>query len=83
MLVLPCFPEIARRGFAKFNQPNLAKPTRFFTPNFPQTPTFAGRNEKGGGVEAWTFATRKRIGAGVANVQKGGGKTRLGNRWEG
>ena len=70
MLVFPCFPAIARRGFAKFVWADLAKPTRFCTPGFLQTLTLVGQNEKGGDVEAWTFATRKRVCAGVANVQK-------------
>ena len=52
MLVFPCFPATARRGFAKLARPNLAKPTRFRTPNFSQTPAFAGQNEKEEGVEA-------------------------------
>ena len=66
MLVFLCFPEIAHRGFAKLARPNLAKPTRFCTPSFSQTPTLVGQNEKGGGVEAQTFATRKCVCAGVA-----------------
>ena len=70
MLVLPCFPEIARRGFAKLVWPNLAKPMRFRTPSFSQTLAFVGRNEKGGDVEAQTFATRKRVCAGVAKGAK-------------
>ncbi len=70
MLVFPCFPAIARRGFAKLVWPNLAKPTRVCASHFSQTLAFVGRNEKGGGVEAWTFATRKRIGAGVAKGAK-------------
>ena len=72
MLVLPCFPEIARRGFAKFVWPNLAKPMRFRTPSFSQTPTFAVQNKKGGNEKAQTFATRKRVCAGVAKGPKGG-----------
>ena len=70
MLVLPCFPTIARRGFAKLVRANLAKPTPFFHAQFSQTPMIAGRNEKGGSVEAQTIATRKRVCAGVAKVQK-------------
>ena len=52
MLVLPCFPEIARRGFAKFARADLAKLREFCTPNFPQTPRFAGQNKKGGNAKA-------------------------------
>ena len=69
MLVLPCFPAIARRGFAKLARLNLAKPTRFYTPTFPQTPRFSGQNKKGGNAKAQAFATKKRVCAGVAKVQ--------------
>ncbi len=46
MLIFSCFPTIARLGFAKLARPNLAKPKRFCTPNFLQTPMFAGQKKK-------------------------------------
>ena len=70
MLVFQCFPAIARRGFAKLVKANLAKPMRFCTPIFSQTPAFVGRNVIGGGVEAQAFATRKRVCALVAKGAK-------------
>ena len=70
MLVFPCFPAIARRGFAKLVRADLAKPTRFCMPSFSQTPTFVGQNKNGGDAKSRVLPRKSVFAQAWQKVQK-------------
>ena len=72
MLVFPCFPAIARRGFAKLSRAQLGKTSGVLQRiAFVNTCYFSAKRNRAV-QKSGAFAKEKQFRAGVAKVQKAG-----------